>query len=73
MKGQGGVENVIGTIVGLFMFLAVYPALDASIQVALPTADPITAGLLRIVCALLLIWISIRVLADIPSANTGGR
>jgi hypothetical protein len=56
MKGQIGLEDIIGLVVGLGLFIALYPTMASSITY-LTGLDPITGSLITLIPAAMVVWL----------------
>jgi hypothetical protein len=66
MKGIGSFEVILGTVVGLYAYIAVYPTLDTAVTTIIAVSDPYTAAVWRFIPAIILVGISISLFAAIP-------
>lgn len=72
MKGYFSVEGLLGLVITLVMYLALYPFIDSLITAAVPTMDAATGGLLRLVPFFWLFVLMLAILAYLPGSGGNG-
>lgn len=70
LRGQDGVLGLLTVLILLVIFVGLYPTMDYLITLLLPTADTMTAAILRLFLPVMLIMILYTFLARYR--QTGG-
>jgi len=68
MKGNS-LANFVGLIVGLFLFVALYPTIQDRIDSIVPIMDPFSASFLQLIPFIWLIIFLLFILAYLPGGG----